>query len=81
MRSATFAIAALGLASSVIALALPNPASSSQLEPRYCAPGTWSCNGTALRVYTANGWVDSAYCGRVDCCSVTDNGYNAHCYC
>ncbi len=79
MRAITLAVV-LGFASSSVAFALPNLLLL-QAQPRGCTAGHWNCNGTALQVCNGSGWVTSAFCGNDSCCSVTDGGLNAHCYC
>ncbi|KAK4148440.1 hypothetical protein C8A00DRAFT_38993 [Chaetomidium leptoderma] len=81
MQFTTLAAAVLGLASSALAVALPNPIPDFKLETRACQASHWSCNGTALQICNGRDWVTTANCARPGCCSVTDGGLNAHCTC
>ncbi|KAK3902930.1 hypothetical protein C8A05DRAFT_33352 [Staphylotrichum tortipilum] len=75
----TFLLSLTGFAT---ALALPNPQNGEPpTSPDTCTPSHWTCNGTELRVCSGDRWLTAAYCGKASCCTTSNGGLNAHCYC
>ncbi|GAB1316881.1 hypothetical protein MFIFM68171_07091 [Madurella fahalii] len=81
MQLPALAAAALGFASSAVALVVPNFVPEYKLETRACPASHWQCNDTALQVCNGVEWVTTAYCSSWRCCTISNGGLNAHCTC
>lgn len=70
------------LAASVTGLALPAPQNGEPpTSPTTCTASHWTCNGAELQVCSSGRWLTAAYCSKASCCTVSNGGLNAHCYC